>query len=54
MKEQYIAGTAMKKFIRMHDMSYTIGCSLTLEEAKEAKKIMGKKCKIYKLVEVKK
>ena len=54
MKEQYIVGTkARSGFIRITDGIYLLGCSLNLDEAKEAKKMITRS-KIYKLVEVKK
>ncbi len=54
MKDQYIVGTKAKRgFIRITDGMVLLGCSLNLEEAKEAKKMMVNS-KIYKLVEVKK
>jgi hypothetical protein len=53
MKDQYLVGIPKKDFIRITDGVILIGGSLTLEEAKDAKKIM-KRSKIYKLIEVKK
>ncbi len=53
MKSHYIVGQTTKDFIRMSDGRIIYGCSLTLDEAKEATKIF-KRSKIYKLVEVKK
>lgn len=54
MKTQYVIGTPTKEFIRLYDRYYAIGCSLTSAEAEDAKKVINKNVKIYKLVEVKK
>lgn len=51
MKEQYLVGIPKKDYIRMTDGVTLIGGSLTLEEAKEANRIM-KKSFVYKLVMV--
>lgn len=51
MKEQYLVGVPKKDFIRLSDGRELIGGSLTLEEAKEAKKFF-KKSHVYKLVMV--
>lgn len=53
MKQQYIVGQKAKDFVRMSDGRSLFGCSLDLDEAKEAKKVI-KGGKIFKLVEVKK
>lgn len=51
MKTQYLVGIPAEGFIRLSDGRELIGGSLTLEEAKEAKKIY-KKSFVYKLVMV--
>lgn len=53
MKTHYILGKPTKNFVRLYSDFDVLGCSLTLEEAEDAKKII-KNAKIYKLVEVKK
>ena len=53
MQEQYLVGQKTKDFIRVSDGRSLFGCTLNLEEAKEAKQLF-RRSKIYKLVEVKK
>ena len=54
MKAKYVVAEDAKDFLRVYDEYLFVTCSLSLEEAKFAKKrLRKKKAKIYKLMEVK-